>query len=242
MICVGAISNAAGILIGGIAGLTLKKQPSAASQGFFKVALGAFTVFYGLRLMLLNLDGFSLNTLRLLTIVILALFFGKLLGRLFRLQKISNRIGQQARNEMTRAMSGKKINWSDGFNTCALLFCVAPLAILGSASDGLSAYFPPLLIKTVMDGLAAMGFVTIFGWSALASALPVFIFESALTTAAALFAKPFLESHNLLTSVNATTGILIFCVALLIFEIKKIEVANYLPALFVAPLIAWIWK
>ncbi len=242
MICVGAISNAAGILIGGLAGLALKKQPTGASQAFFKVGLGAFTVYFGLRLTLLNLDGFSTNTLRMIAIVILAMIFGKLTGGLLRLQKISNRVGYHARNEMTRAMSGKQIRWGDGFNTCTFLFCVAPLAILGSVSDGLSEYFPPLLIKAVMDGLATMGFVTMFGWSALASALPVFIFESALTTACVLFAKPFLESHNLLAPVNATTGILIFCVALLIFEIKKIEVANYLPALAFAPLIAWVWK
>lgn len=242
MICLGAILNAAGILIGGIAGLTLRKQPSAATQGFFKVALGAFTVYFGLRLTWMSLDGFSLNSLRLLAIVILAMMMGKFTGRLLRLQKTSNRIGQSARNEITRAMSGKPRRWSDGFNTCTFLFCAAPLAILGSISDGLSGYYEPLLVKAVMDGLATMGFVAMFGWGAAAAALPVFVFESAITTACVLFAKPFLEQHHLLESVNATGGLLVFCVALLIFEIKKIEIADYLPALAFAPLLAWVWK
>ena len=242
MICLGAISNAAGILIGGIAGLALRKQPSAATQGFFKVTLGAFTVYFGLRLTWMNLDGFSLNTLRLLAIVMLAMTLGKLTGRLLRLQKTSNRIGQFARNEIGRAMSGKPGRWSDGFNVCTFLFCAAPLAVLGSMTDGLSGYFQPLVVKAVMDGLATMGFVAMFGWSAAAAALPLFVFESAITTACALFAKPFLEQHHLLESVNATGGLLVFCVALLIFEIKKIEVADYLPSLVFAPLLAWVWK
>ena len=242
MICLGAISNAAGILIGGIAGMTLRKQPSAATQGFFKVALGAFTVYFGLRLTWLNLEGFSLRTLRLIAIVVLAMMLGKLVGRLLHIQKASNRIGQFARAEIGRVTSGKARSWSDGFNVCAFLFCAAPLAILGSVSDGLSGYFQPLVVKAVMDGLATMGFVAMFGWSAAAAALPVFVFESAITTACALFAKPFLEQHGLLEPANATAGILIFCVALLIFEIKKIEVADYLPGLVFAPLLAWVWK
>jgi uncharacterized membrane protein YqgA involved in biofilm formation len=46
----------------------------------------------------------------------------------------------------------------------------------------------------------------------------------------------------LLDSVNATAGLLIFCVALIILEIRKIELANYLPSLAFAPLITWLWK
>jgi len=36
--------------------------------------------------------------------------------------------------------------------------------------------------------------------------------------------------------------LLIFCVALIVLEIKKIALADYLPSLLVAPLLAWLWK
>jgi uncharacterized membrane protein YqgA involved in biofilm formation len=54
------------------------------------------------------------------------------------------------------------------------------------------------------------------------------------------FLAPFLEAHGLIESVNATGGLLVFCVALLIFEIRKIEVTDYLPSLFFAPLLAYL--
>jgi len=36
-------------------------------------------------------------------------------------------------------------------------------------------------------------------------------------------------------------GLLIFSVALLILEVRRVEVADYLPSLFFAPLLAWLW-
>jgi uncharacterized membrane protein YqgA involved in biofilm formation len=50
-----------------------------------------------------------------------------------------------------------------------------------------------------------------------------------------------LEPHRLVDPVNATAGLLIFCVALIIFEVRKIEVTDYLPSLVFAPLLTWWW-
>ena len=54
---IGTILNVAGIVVGGVAGLTRRKRLSAAHESFFKVALGVFAVFYGLRLTWLSLNG-----------------------------------------------------------------------------------------------------------------------------------------------------------------------------------------
>lgn len=91
-----------------------------------------------------------------------------------------------------------------------------------------------------MDGLATWGFVSIFGWGVLLAALPVLALQGTITLGCAEFLKPFLEAHNLLEPLNATSGMLIFSVALVVLELKKIELADYLPSLFFAPLIAWI--
>jgi uncharacterized membrane protein YqgA involved in biofilm formation len=50
-----------------------------------------------------------------------------------------------------------------------------------------------------------------------------------------------LERHHLLDSVMATDGLLVVFVGLVIFEVRKIELADYLPALAVAPLLTWLW-
>ena len=115
------------------------------------------------------------------------------------------------------------------------------LGILGAVQDGLcpSGYYYPLAIKGVMDGLATMGFISIFGWGSILAAVPVLAFQGSLTLLCAQVLAPYLTSHGWLESVDATSGMLVFCVALIILDLKKIELADYLPSLAFAPLLTW---
>jgi uncharacterized membrane protein YqgA involved in biofilm formation len=239
---IGTLLNVAGILIGGMIGLLRRKPMSPPQESFFKVLLGAFTVYFGLRLTWINLSGSLLQVAKQIVIVILALILGKIAGRLLRFQKMSNRAGQLAREKISSASPDDPNRASHGFETCALLFCVAPLGILGAIQDGLSGYFYPLALKGVMEGLATMGFVSVFGWGALLSALPVMALQGSIALGCARFIEPFLQSHGLINSVNATGGLLVFSVALVILDLKKIPLADYLPSLVVAPLLTWVWK
>ena len=239
----GTILNVAAIVIGGIAGLLVKKQPSAGAQNYFKVVLGALTVYFGLRLTWLSINGSFGHVVKQVAIVLISLILGNLLGKLLRLQKASNRLGQLARDRMTRANPDNPQRFTDGFVVCTSLFCAAPLGILGAIHNGLLPdYIYPLAIKAVMDGLAAMAFASMFGWGVILSAIPVFVFQGTITLVCAHSLAPFLEAHNLSDSVNATGGLLIFCVSLLIFEVRKVHVTDYLPSLIFAPLLTWWWR
>ena len=239
---IGTLLNVTGILTGGLVSLIRRRPLTPASEAYFKVVLSAFTVFYGLRLTWLSLSGTVWQVLRQILVVVLALMLGKLTGHLLRLQKMSNRLGQRARRHIAEVKPGEKVPPGTGFKTCAALFCAAPLGILGSIQDGLSHsdYFYPLAIKAVIDGLATMGFVSLFGWGVMLSALPVLAFQGTLTLVFSKFAQPFLLAHNLIDSVNAVGGLLVFCVALVMLGLKRIELADYLPSLAVAPLLASI--
>jgi uncharacterized protein len=238
---IGTVLNAAGIVLGGVLGLTVKRPLSPANQAFFKVLLGIATIFFGLRLTWLSIHGPFLQMLKQGIIALLAMMLGRFTGRLLLLQKTSNRLGQFARERMERVTPTSPNRWSDGFNVCALLFCAAPLATLGALMDGLSGYYPPLVIKAVMDGMATMAFFSSFGWGTTLSALPVLICQG---TVALLIqtAEPFLRNLGLVDSVGAVGGLLIFCVALIILELKRIELTDYLPSLAFAPLITWLWR
>ena len=238
----GAFLNAIGILFGAIFGLALRRPLSARAQDFFRRALGAATVFFGLRLVWLNVNGSFLSCAKQIFIELLALVLGNLLGKLLALQKISNHFGRFAGKLIASAQSGSPRKMADGFNACAILFCAAPLGILGAVTDGLSGDFSLLAVKAVMDGLAMTSFVKMFGWFSSLSAFPVFIFLGAITLAVQVYAQPFLDSHNLIYPVNAAAGFLACAVALVIFEIRKVELANYLPALAVAPLLTWLFN
>lgn len=244
----GAILNAAAIVIGGIVGLVRPQPLSAKTQGFFKVTLGMLVMFFGLRLTWLSIGGSFGTTVKQLVIAFAAVMLGNLLGKLLRLQKLSNRLGQHAKKLIEAHRPNDPHRFSNGMNTCAILFCAAPLGILGAVHDALPSqaggvgYFYPLAVKALMDGLAMMGFVVIFGGGAIVSALPVFVFFGTITMATNIYIEPFLRSHLLLDSVNAVGGLVICTVGVVIFEIRRVELANYLPALAVAPLLTWLWK
>jgi uncharacterized protein len=239
---IGTLVNVVGILLGGIIGLTPKKPLTPANESLFKVLLGVFTVFYGLRLTWISLHGSFLQLMKQVLITILALILGRLTGRLLRLQTMSNQIGQVARDRMAAAQPGQPGAAGEGFKICAALFCAAPLGIVGAVQDGLSGYFYPLCIKGVMEGLATMGFVALFGWGVMLAAIPVLTVQGTITLLCAQFLRPFLETHGLIHSINATGGMLVFSVALVILGLKKIELADYLPSLVFAPLVTWVWR
>jgi uncharacterized protein len=241
-IAFGAFLNAIGILAGGIFGLARSRPISARTQLFFRNALGAFTIFFGLQLFWLSVNGTFLSCLKQTFMALIGIVLGNLIGKLLRLQKISNRLGRIAGNSLAAAQKNPVQKFADGFNACAILFCAAPLGIVGAVTDGLSGYLYLLVVKAVMDALAMISFVKIFRWPCALSAFPVFIFLGAISLACQFYVRPFLDAHNLTSSVNADAGFITCAVALVVFEIRKVELANYLPALAVAPLLAWLFN
>lgn len=240
---IGTILNAAGILIGGILGLTLRRQLTAATQVGLKGALGVLVIFVGLKTTWTSLGGGLWPVTKQLIIVILALTLGRLTGRLLRLQRNLNSLGRYASDRFAKAGSEKTQRWSEGFITCTILFCVGPMAILGAVQDGLGQW-QTLGAKAIMDGLATMAFVGTFGWSAILAVVPVVAYQGTISLAAKTLAPFFQDPANapLLAALNATGGLLVFCIALIILELKTIELADYLPSLAWAPFIAWLWK
>jgi uncharacterized protein len=237
----GAFINALGILFGGLFGLAYRAPLPARAQDFFRRALGAAVVFSGLRLVWLHVNGTFSSCARQIFFALLALTLGNWIGRGLRLQKISNRLGRFAGHLMTSAPAGTPRKSNDGFVACTILFCAAPLGLLGAVTDGLSGDFYLLAVKAVMDALAMTGFVKMFGWLTAFSAFPVYFFLGAITLACQFYARPFLDAHSLIDSVDVTAGFAACAVALVIFEVRKVELTNYLPALVVAPLLSRWW-
>lgn len=242
----GAFLNALGILFGGLFGLTLRRPLPLATQIFLRSLLGALTVFSSLYLVWLSIAGPFFSGLKTISIAILAMAVGSLLGRLFGLQKISNRLGRYAGQIIMPRPAGVPRPAGDGLRACTLLFCTAPLGLVGAVADGMSGYFYLLVIKGIMDGLATLGSVKTLGWTVALSAFPVILLLGSITLASRLYAVPFLEAHSLnrgdlIDSVNAVAGLVACAVALVVFEVRKVQLANYLPGLVVAPLLAWLF-
>jgi len=234
---IGPFLNGFGILIGALFGLTQRQPVTRRTQEFFKSALGAFTVFYGLRLIYESVHGTFGERLKQFFIGALAVALGNWLGKRLRLQKVSNRIGQRAAMLLAGSQKPPPGPAVDGFVAATILFCAAPLGILGAVSDGLAHYFYLLLVKAVMDGLAMMSFVKMFRWPVALSAIPVFLFLNGLALAVELGAKPGLTALGVANYVNLAAGFITCSVALVILEVRRVEMANYLPGLALAPVL-----
>lgn len=217
----------------------VRNTPLAAStQGMLKMLLGLATVVCGFWLIWRGISGQSIGRAPiLLGVVLIAAMVGKQLGRLMRLQQASNHLGRFAREQMEATRPGQPVPLSDAFNACTIVFCAAPLGIVGAMVDGLANLWFPLAIKALMDGLAMMGFVSMFGRASILAALPVLAFQGTVALLCRVFVGPWLDAHGLMGSVIATAGILMFAVALVILESKRIHLTDYLPSLIVAPLL-----
>lgn len=239
-VMLGTAVNCAAIVIGGVAGLSGGGRMTARHQSQFKVGLGVAAVYVGLRMVWGSLNGGFGQVLRELCVILVGLMIGKTAGKMLFLQRGSNRLGRYAREEMEKAETreeGVARAPGTGLKVCAALFCVAPLAFLGPLQEALEDNPYPLLVKSVLDGLAAFAFAGMFGWGVLLSVIPVAAVQGTVWMAGRGL-EGYLRAHDLIGPVTGVSGFLVFCAGLIILEIRRIEVAAYLPALAAAPLVA----
>lgn len=126
----------------------------------------------------------------------------------------------------------------EGFVSASLLFCIGPLTILGSLSDGLGNGADQLILKAVLDGFASIAFAASLGIGVMAAALVVGVVQGSLTLVGFLVGDFLPEPH--LMALTGTGGLLLLAVGMRLLNIRQIPVGNLLPALIVAPLLVEI--
>lgn len=125
------------------------------------------------------------------------------------------------------------------FVTASLVFCVGPMTVVGSIQDGLTGDYNLLAIKSVLDGFAALAFAASMGPGVILSVLTILVFQGGLSLAAMGFGDLLGEVTRQtpwVIEMTAAGGVLMLAISLLLFELRKIRVANLLPAIFIAPL------
>ncbi|MSR66916.1 MAG: DUF554 domain-containing protein [Pedosphaera sp.] len=240
MIGIGTAFNATAILIGGALGLLLKSKLSDLTQHRIRLTLACLTVFVAGGMIWQGLGGGFWLTLKRIGLVLVAIMIGAAIGTFLGLQKRLDRIGRYAQERFAATNESAPNRTSEGLVTCTLLFCVGPMAILGSLEDGLEGRWSILALKGMMDGLATLAMASTFGWGVILSVIPLVAYQGTLTLSARLI-KPYIEQPELLLTLNLTGGLLILCIVLVILRVQKVPLADYLPALAIAPLLTrWL--
>jgi uncharacterized protein len=134
-----------------------------------------------------------------------------------------------------QAVPAKPNTFVEGFVTASLVFCVGPLAILGSLSDGLGLGINQLALKSVMDGFTSIAFAATLGWGVAASALVVGVYQGTLTLLGWALGSVLTAAQIAL--LTATGGLLLVGIALRLLRIRQVPVGDLLPALIVAPVL-----
>ena len=171
-----------------------------------------------------------------LLIVLAALLVGGIVGSLLRLEDRLEGLGGWLQRRLTpKDASGGRARFIEGFVTASIIFCTGPLTILGSITEGVGQGADQLLLKSALDGFAAIAFAASFGWGVAATALTVLTVQGSLTALAALLGD-FLSDAEL-AALTTTGGLLLVGVALRLLALKQVKVADLLPALVIAPVL-----
>lgn len=237
----GTVLNVVTVVAGSAAGLLVGHRLPQRTRDVVTDALGLVTLLIAAISAAAVLDaGFAAEVGDSATVLIVlgALLIGGITGSLLRIENRLEDVGSGLQRRLTRADGSggeSRRRFVEGFVSTSLLFCVGPLTILGTLSDGLGRGIDQLLLKSVLDGFAALAFASTFGIGVLLSAGSVAVVQGALTVVGVLLGSVLPEPHIL--ALTATGGLLLAGIGLRLLRIKDVPVADMLPALVVAPLL-----
>jgi hypothetical protein len=171
-----------------------------------------------------------------LLIVLASVVVGGVIGSLLRLEERVEAFGGWVQRKVSRKSGDEgRARFIEGFVDASLLFCIGPLAILGSVSDGLGRGIDQLALKSVIDGFASVAFAASLGWGVALSAVSVGIVQGVFTLLGVLVGQVLASSA--IASVTATGGVILLGLSLRLLKVSRIAVADLLPALVIAPLL-----
>ena len=223
MVLWGTIVNAFAIIGGALLGNYLTKINEGMRQTVMQ-GIGMAVSLLGIMM--------ALKTANFL-ILILSLVLGGILGELLRVEDRLNQLGVWIEKKVG---SKGNSNIATGFVTATLVYCIGAMAILGAMDSGLRHNHDILYTKSMLDGFSAIIFSSTLGIGVMFSAVPVFLYEGIIAIAST-FISSFISTNMLnqmIGEVTAVGGILILGIGINIMEIKRINVANLLPAIFIS--------
>lgn len=213
----GTVVNTLAIVVGSLLGLLLR---GGIPEKYSTTVIHAI----GLAVVLIGLKGALQSDAILLIIFCMAI--GAWMGEFLAIERRLDRLAKRVEARFSRS-SG---DFAKGLVTTTLLFCVGSMAIVGALESGLTGNHQTLFAKSVLDGISSIIFASTFGIGVIFSALTVLVYQGAITLSAALV-KPLL-TPEVVGQMSAIGGLLIMAIGLSLLDIKRIKVANMLPAVF----------
>lgn len=221
----GVVTNCIAVILGSIVGILFSKHIPERITNAIMTGIGLCTLYIGISGALKGQ-----NTL----VLIVSVALGAVIGTLLDIDGKINYLGEAVTKHFKG--TGNKNNPAEGFVTASLLFCVGSMTFVGSLQAGINGDNTLLFTKSVLDLISAIALASTFGFGVTLSSLFVLVFQGALVLLSQ-FAAPILSQAEIQSEMICAGSVIIMGIGLNIIGVTKIKVANYLPAMLIAPLI-----
>lgn len=226
----GTLINAALVLVGGTIGLIFKKVLSKEMEYSIQKATGVAVLIIGIcgilsAMLRVDAEGSISSGGELLLVVSLAL--GTFLGELLHLEERLNKGCKRMEEKF------KMSDFSAGFITSTIIYCIGAMAIVGSIQDGLLGDSSTLITKGIIDGVTSVVLAASLGYGVLFSVVPILIYQGGMTLLARQLDQ--VLAGELLQNICMVGYALVMCIGInfLYQSDKKMKTVNMLPSLLV---------
>lgn len=217
----GVIINVLTVLIGSSLGLLFKKGIPERVREAVMSGLGVCTLCIGLSGAIE-----SENVLIMIASVVIGAIVGTLIG-------IDRGINKLAEKIEKRFAKKDGVSIAEGLVSSTLLFCVGSMTLTGSLEAGLTGDSTILITKALLDLFSSMMLASSLGIGVMLSAISVLVIQGSLVLAASFLAPVLSESA--VNEMTAVGSLLIIMIGLNLLKVTKLKVADYLPAIIIAP-------
>lgn len=214
----GVLVNVLAIIIGGSIGLLLKKGLNERIKTVVIQAVGLAVIVIGISSAILTES---------ILLLVLSLVIGGIIGALLKIDHNLEKFGKNIENRF----ADKEGGFAKGFVLATLIYCVGAMAIVGSIEAGVDGNNTTLYIKSILDGVTAIVFTASLGYGVIFSSIPVLIYQGTIVILG-IRLEPFM-TEEMINEMSAVGGVLIFAIGLSLLEIKKINLGDLLPSIFI---------
>lgn len=225
----GVFVNVATVLLGSLIGLVFKKGISKKFTDAVMTGIGLCTILIGVQGMLKGEN---------VLVAIISMVLGAIIGTAVDIDKRLNGVGELLSKKLKKG-SSDKVSLAEGFVTASLLFCVGAMTIVGSLNSGLKGDHSMIYTKSLLDFFSSMMLSASLGIGVPFAAVFVLLFQGSIVLLAGVL-EPFLSAATI-AEITCVGSLMILALGFNLTGIGKFKVANYLPALFFAPLVCRIF-
>lgn len=219
----GTVINVAAILAGSAVGAFAGSKLPGNMRETVLNGIGLVTILIGIQM--------ATQTQNVL-VVLGAILMGGITGEAIRIEDRLKGLGEFIQAKLAGASSH---SFAEGFVTASLVFCVGPMAILGSIADGLSGDYRLLSVKAMLDCFAAIAFSASLGWGVALSSMSILVYQGLITLFAGSISG--VLTNPMIVEMTATGGVIIIGIGIKLMDIKELRLANMVPAIGFAPVI-----